>query len=78
MSKNAGRSTAGGPAVPYYRQSDHIEAAKHLRLTVTRYIADRASLDDIREAMTMLVAAAPVAGERGHRATTLDKTRSGS
>lgn len=64
---NAGRSTTGGPKVPYYRQADHIEAAKYLRLTVTRYLADRASLDDIREAMAILVAAAPVTGEPGHR-----------
>jgi hypothetical protein len=62
-----GRSTTGGPAVPYYVRASHIEAAKHLRLTVTRYIADRASLDDIREAMALLVAATPVAGERGYR-----------
>lgn len=53
--------------MPYYARGAHIEAAKHLRLTVTRYIADRASLDDIREAMSVLVAAAPVAGERGFR-----------
>ena len=66
-SKNAGRSVAGGPKVPYYQQADHIEAAKHLRLTVTRYIADRASLREVEEAMVMLRAAAPVAGERGAR-----------
>lgn len=60
---NRGRSTTGEAAVPYYRGSDRIEAAKHLRLTTTRYIADRATLDDIREAMTMLVEA--IAKERG-------------
>jgi len=48
-------------------QRAHIEAAKHLRLTVTRYIAKRATLDDIRDAMATLVAAAPVAGEPGYR-----------
>jgi hypothetical protein len=64
---NAGRSTAGGPKVPYYARGAHIEAAKHLRLTVTRYLADRASLKDIKEAMSMLVAAAPVEGEPGNR-----------
>lgn len=63
---NRGRSTTGRAAVPYYPRSQHIEAAKHLRLTVTRYIADRASLADIQEAMAMLVAAAPVSGERGY------------
>lgn len=68
MSK--GRSTTGGPAVPYYRMSEHIEAAKYLRLTVNRYINDRASLREIEEAMTMLRASAPVAGERGHRKET--------
>lgn len=64
---NAGRSTTGEAKVPYYRQADHIEAAKYLRLTVTRYIADRASLNEIEEAMVMLRSAAPVQGERGHR-----------
>lgn len=59
-----GRSTTGGPAVPYQPRAPHIEAAKHLRLTVTRYIAERASLADVKEAMTMLVAAAPVPGDR--------------
>ncbi len=63
MPGNRGRSTTGDAAVPYYVQAPHIEAAKHLRLTVTRYIADRASLDDIREAMAMLTSAAPVAGD---------------
>lgn len=64
---NRGRSTTGDPDVPYYVRGAHIEAAKHLRLTVTRYLAERASLADIEEAMTMLRAAAPVAGEPGHR-----------
>lgn len=55
---NRGRSTTGEAAVPYYVQGRRIEAAKHLRLTVSRYISDRASLDDIREALAMLVTAA--------------------
>lgn len=54
---NQGRSTTGGPKVPYYRQSDCVEAAKHLRLTVTRYLADRTTMNEIREAMSMLNAA---------------------
>lgn len=61
------RSTTGGPKVPYYTRGAHIEAAKHLRLTVTRYIAERASLNDVREAMLLLEAVAPVAGEPRHR-----------
>lgn len=56
--------------MPYYPRSAHIEAAKHLRLTVTRYIADRATLADVEAAMVELRAAAPVAGERGHRKRT--------
>lgn len=64
-SKNAGRSTTGEPNVPYYIQSPHIEAAKHLRLTVTRYISDRASLREIEEAMSMLRAAHAVGAEAG-------------
>ena len=51
------RSTTGGPKVPYYSRGAHVEAAKYLRLTVTRYLADRASMKDIREAMSMLEAA---------------------
>lgn len=60
-------SRTGGPAVPYYYSGAHMEAARHLRLTVTRYIADRANLAEVEEAMAMLRAAAPVAGEPGHR-----------
>lgn len=70
---NRGRSTTGRAAVPYYTRGAHIEAAMHLRLTVTRYLADRASLAEIEEAMAMLRAAAPVAGERGHRTDELQR-----
>jgi len=66
-SKNAGRSTTGDPKVPYQIRAPHIEAAKHLRLTVTRYINDRAALREVEEAMVMLRQVAPVAGERGAR-----------
>lgn len=69
---NRGRSTTGRAAVPYQPRAPHIEAAKHLRLTVTRYIADRASLNEVKEAMSMLVAAAPVPGDvkvTGHTIT---------
>ena len=44
--------------MPYYRSSDRMEAAKHLRLMIARYIADRALLSDVREAMAMLESAA--------------------
>jgi len=54
---NQGRSTTGGPRVPYYPRGQRVEAAKYLRLTVTRYLAERASMKDIREAMQMLEAA---------------------
>lgn len=54
---NQGRSTTGEAIVPYYRQSDRVEAAKYLRLTVTRYLTDRATMKDIREAMQLLEAA---------------------
>lgn len=65
---NSGRSTTGKAAVPYYLSTPAKEAAKHLRLTVTRYLADRATLDDIHEAVAMLVREAPVKGEPGYRA----------
>lgn len=64
---SANRSITGAALVPYQRRSDHIEAAKHLRLTVTRYIADRASLNDIHGAVATLVSVAPVGGEPGYR-----------
>lgn len=54
---NQGRSTTGGPKVPYYPRGPRVEAAKYLRLTVTRYLTDRATMKDIREAMQMLEAA---------------------
>ena len=55
---NKGRSTTGEAAVPYYRGSDRMEAAKHLRLVVARYIAGREPLSAVREAMTWLEEAA--------------------
>lgn len=55
---NRGRSTSGEAAIPYYPRSQRIEAAKHLRLTVTRYLADRVSFDDVKEAFAMLAAVA--------------------
>lgn len=51
---NAGRSTTGEPKVPYYRGSERVEAAKHLRLTVTRYLAERANFSEVEEAMDIL------------------------
>lgn len=50
---SAGRSTTGEAKVPYYRQADHIETAKHLRLTVTRYLSGRAAFHEVEEAMSM-------------------------
>lgn len=61
---NQGRSTTGGPKVPYYRQSDRVEAAKYLRLTVTRYLSERATMKDIREAMSRLEDAARKEGKQ--------------
>lgn len=58
MKNNRGRSTTGKAAVPYYPARPEVEAAKYLRLTVTRYISDRASLREVEEAMTMLREAA--------------------
>lgn len=65
---NRGRSVTGEAAVPYYLSTPARETAKHLRLTTARYLADRASLNDIKEAFTMFVAAQPVSGEKGYRA----------
>lgn len=41
-----GRSTTGEPALPYYVESPAREAAKYLRLTATRFLAERASSRD--------------------------------
>lgn len=57
MKSNRGRSTTGEAQVPYYPGKPHIDAAKHLRLTVGRYINDRALLRDVEEAMEILRAA---------------------
>lgn len=51
---NRGRSTTGEAAVPYYLGTPVTEAAKHLRLTLTRFLADRASFKDVHEAMEIL------------------------
>lgn len=48
---NAGRSTTGGAAVPYYVESPIREAAKHLRLTAGRFLAERASEREVDEAI---------------------------
>lgn len=57
---NRGRSTTGEAAVPYYRGTEVQEAVKHLRLTATRFLSDRASLTDIEQAMVLLRQAASV------------------
>lgn len=44
------RSTTGGPRVPYYPEGQAVEAAKHLRLTVTRHLASKASFADVVDA----------------------------
>ncbi len=67
---NRGRSTTGGPAVPHCLSTPAKEAAKFLRLVADRYIKDRASLRDVEEAMVMLRAVAPVAGDVGFREPT--------
>lgn len=51
---NRGRSTTGGPAVPYYPEGAVREAVKHLRLTCGRYLADRALLSDVDKAVALL------------------------
>lgn len=53
MGKNSGRSTTGEAAVPYYVESAPREAAKHLRLTATRFLAERATAGDVDEAIRM-------------------------
>ena len=63
MTKNSGRSTTGGPKVPYHPRSRLVEAAKHLRLTTSRFIDERALFSEVEEAMSMLRSAAQ-AGER--------------
>lgn len=50
---NAGRSTTGEPAVPYYVEAPAREVAKHLRLTAARFLSERASIREIDEAIKM-------------------------
>ena len=40
--------------MPYYRGTPVKEAAKHLRLTVTRFLAELVSFEDVHEAMEIL------------------------
>ncbi len=51
---NRERSYAGGPRVPVYPEAPWRDAAKHLRLTVTRFLVERATFDDVEQAMEML------------------------
>jgi hypothetical protein len=62
---NKGRSTTNKPDVPYYPDTPIREAAKHLRLTLTRYLADNEPLWAVQRAAEefQAVAARPV-GER--------------
>jgi len=53
MGKNSGRSTTGETAVPYYLGTPAQEVAKHLRLTVTRFLSERASVGDVDEVIRM-------------------------
>lgn len=53
MGKNSGRSTTGEASVPYYVESAPREAAKHLRLTAARYLAERATAGEVDEAIRM-------------------------
>lgn len=53
MSKNSGRSTTGGPKVPYYSESDEREAVKFLRLTCTRFLTGHVNRKDIDEAISI-------------------------
>jgi hypothetical protein len=51
VNKNAGRSTTGEAAVPYYPGSPAQEAAKHLRSTAARFLSNRATVGDVDEAI---------------------------
>ena len=50
---NRGRSTTGEAAVPYYRGTPLHEAAKYLRLVVDRFLKERATIDEVHEAIRM-------------------------
>lgn len=67
-SNNRGRSTTGGPAVPYYPRSPRIEAAMTLRLLLSRYINDRASIKEVGRAWDTFLEAA--ADEKAAKAAT--------
>jgi len=55
VSKNSGRSTTGDAKVPAHYPMDPVtEAAKHLRLSLTRYIAGREPFATVREAFEIL------------------------
>ncbi len=61
---NRGRSTTNKPDVPYYPDTPIREAAKHLRLTLTRYLAGNEPLWAVQRAADELQAVAvKTAGE---------------
>ncbi len=62
VSSNAGRPW-GRTGAPYAPEAPWKEAAKYLRLIVGRYLKGNALLREVEEAMVILRAAAPVAGD---------------
>ena len=57
---NAGRSTTGERKVPdHYPTTPDRDTAAHLRLTVARYLSDRANRSEVEEAFRMFEATAP-------------------
>jgi len=67
---NRGRSTTNEPDVPYYPDTPIREMAKHLRLTLTRYLAGNEPLAGVQRAIEefQVIAArpAPVSGKADH------------
>ena len=70
---NRGRSTTGEAAVPYYLNTPSKEAAKFLRLQVTRYLSDRASVAEVESAFASFQA--QVRSERLAKAKPSDPCR---
>ncbi len=59
--------------MPYYAQGPAREAAKHLRLTASRFLSERATPDDVDEAIQIWRDAAEKVGGTGRRVCDPDR-----
>lgn len=49
--RNSGKSTTGGPQVPYFPQGGVMEAAKHLAYVAGKFVRSTAGTMDVEDAI---------------------------